>query len=129
MFRWLKQKKQKLKIQSMQKQKSFVKTLLLTIYRMKLVFRWRMLVNVGMFAVVLSLAVYYLVQINNLAITGYSIRDYEKHIADLENDIKRLELTIAQKQSVSDLQTKLGSLQLEPLNNLVYINASDVALK
>lgn len=113
----------------MEKQKSFVKTLLLTIYRMKLVFRWRMLVNVGMFAVVLSLAVYYLVQINNLAITGYSIRDYEKHIADLENDIKRLELTIAQKQSVSDLQTKLGSLQLEPLNNLVYINASDVALK
>ncbi|HOX97309.1 MAG TPA: hypothetical protein PL066_03095 [bacterium] len=113
----------------MQKQKGFLKTLLLTIYRMKFVFRWRMLVNAGMFAVVLSLAVYYLVQVNNLAITGYSIRDYEKNIADLENDIKRLELTIAQKQSVSDLQTKLGSLQLESLNNLVYINASDVALK
>lgn len=113
----------------MQKQKGLFKTLLLTIYRMKFVFRWKMLFNVGMLCVVLSLAVYYLIQVNNLAITGYSIRDYEKNIADLENDIKRLELTIAQKQSVSDLQTKLGSLQLEPLNNLVYINASDVALK
>jgi len=113
----------------MRKQTSILKSLLFSLYSLKQKCRWRIFVNLGMSCVVLGLAVYYLVQVNNLAITGYSIRDYEKNISDLENDIKRLELTIAQKQSVADLQTKLGSLQVEPLNNLVYINASDVALK
>ena len=90
-------------------------------------FNWIMAVNVCLFAVILALGTYYLVQVNNLAITGYSIRDYENQIYELEEENHRLELVIAQKQSIYEIKDKVAELDLEPVMYLEYFRANDVA--
>lgn len=90
-------------------------------------FNWIMAVNLSLFAVILALGTYYLVQVNNLAITGYSIRDYENQIYELEDENHRLELVIAQKQSIYEVKDKVAELDLEPVNYLEYFRASEVA--
>lgn len=86
-------------------------------------------VNVSLLAIILALGTYYLLQVNNLAITGYSIRDYENQIVELEEENHRLELVIAQKQSIYEVRSKVDALALEPVGNLQYFRASDVARK
>ena len=87
------------------------------------------LVNVSLLSIILALGTYYLLQVNNLAITGYSIRDYENQIVELEEENHRLELVIAQKQSIYEVRSKVHVLALEPVGNLQYFRASDVARK
>lgn len=90
-------------------------------------FNWIMAVNICLFAVILALGTYYLVQVNNLAITGYSIRDYENQIYELEEGNHRLELVIAQKQSIYEIKEKVAELDLKPVTYLEYFRASEVA--
>ncbi len=87
---------------------------------------WVMVTNITLFAIIVSLGGYYLMQVNNLAITGYSIRDLENEIYELEEENHSLELVIAQKQSIYEIKDKVVDLDLKPVSYLEYFK-TDVA--
>ncbi len=63
-------------------------------------------------------------QINIASSKGYEIRALESQIAELKNQGERLELKVAQEQSVQAVETKVREMGMVPTPKVEYITAS-----
>ncbi|MFA5853651.1 MAG: hypothetical protein WC866_01055 [Patescibacteria group bacterium] len=63
----------------------------------------------------------YLVQINIASSKGYQIRSLENQISELKEQSERLELKVAQEQSVQAVENKVQSMGMVPTPNVEYI--------
>ncbi len=81
-------------------------------------------------AVLLSLGVVYLWQVNAVAAIGYEMRDLEARVQTLQKENKKLELAVTEKQSTAHVMKRLEELAMVPAGVVSYVQATsvDVAL-
>jgi len=73
---------------------------------------------------VVAFGVGYLMQINAASSKGYQIRALEKEISELKENGERIELKVAQEQSVQAVETKVKEMGMVPTPQLDYVMAT-----
>ena len=73
----------------------------------------------------------YLVEINVASSKGYQIRSLENQISDLKEQSEKLELKVAEEQSVQAVETKVQGMGMVPTPNVEYmaVTAPTVAIR
>lgn len=73
----------------------------------------------------------YLAANNLAAASGYTVRDLESRIAALEEQQRRLDLRVLDRQAMSNIETKAAELGFVPVSGEEYLMAAGgtVALK
>lgn len=90
--------------------------------------------NYGMLSIVLIVAtaflfVMYVWQVNASSTAGFAMRDIEREITQLERENDRLNVRIAELQSVESVSRRLRMLGLQPVRDITYIvSNSTIAL-
>ena len=69
----------------------------------------------------LALGVLYIWQVNHAATAGYTMRDLESAIHDLETQQERLDLQVAQLQSVDSVSERVQMLGLTAVKKIQYL--------
>ena len=75
---------------------------------------------------IIILSFLYLFQTNSLVSCNFKIRDYQKNIKQLEVKAERLEMSIAQWQSPSNLEGLVDSLGMIELEEVTYLSGEEV---
>lgn len=79
---------------------------------------------------IVSLAIVYSVQANNVATSGYSLQTYKSKIANLRSENTNLELKLSEVKSLGFLEEKVADLEMIEAKGVDYIsNTSEVAVK
>lgn len=65
----------------------------------------------------------YLFQVNAISAKGLQIRSLESRISDLKREDEKLELKVAQEQSIQSVQTKVKELGMIPSGQVEYVSA------
>src|SRR5689334_15927650 len=66
----------------------------------------------------------YLMQINAASSKGLQIRTLEREISDLKEQGERIELKVAQEQSVQAVETKVKEMGMVPTPKIDYVMAT-----
>ena len=74
--------------------------------------------------VIASLAVVYLVQMNQIATIGYSIKKLDAKSVVLAEENKKVELEIIKAQSIANLDEKAAMLNMVPVGQIKYLDGS-----
>ncbi len=77
-----------------------------------------------LFALVAVFGAGYLIQINAAASKGYQIRTLENQISDLKTQSGKLEIQVAQEQSVQAVENKVQDLGMVPTPNVEYLRVN-----
>ncbi|GEM_PF-3393150 len=75
-------------------------------------------------ALVVAFGAGYLMQINAASTKGYEIRALEREIAELKEESERIELKVAQEQSVRQVEEKVKSMGMVPTPSVDYVMAT-----
>ncbi|MFA6197864.1 MAG: hypothetical protein WC734_01765 [Patescibacteria group bacterium] len=91
----------------------------------------RPLVNVLLFGLILVLGICYLWQINVTATSGFAVKDLNAQLSEMQESQQKLQLQIADLQSLQRIQLATERLKLNTPTRLQYINnaAGAVALE
>ena len=85
--------------------------------------------RVGLFVATIALAVIYIWQVNHAATAGYAMRDLESSIHELELAQERLDLQVAELQSVASVSNRVQMLGLTEVAAVKYlVNSGSVAI-
>lgn len=84
--------------------------------------------NVIVIVLLIILGTAYLVQINQTATSGFAVKDMNQKISQLEEQHQKLELEIADLQSLQNIQSASDRLQLVSHTKLDYIQPTDGAV-
>lgn len=81
--------------------------------------------------VFLLFGTFYVLTVNHTAAQGYRMREVENLIEDLNMQNKKMELKVAELQSIKSVQARIGSEQFIPVSHIQYLTpgAPSVALK
>lgn len=82
----------------------------------------RPVVNVILFGLILVLGICYLFQINKTATSGFTVKDLNNELADLQESQQKIQLQIADLQSLQHIQLATDRLKLSAQTRLQYIN-------
>jgi len=63
----------------------------------------------------------YIVQVNQLTKTSFSIANYEEKLASIHQNNKELEINLSQASSLANLESLLKSLDYVEVNKIHYI--------
>ncbi len=76
-------------------------------------------------------SLFYLTQANQIATTGYEIKDLEDKLNKLTEENHKLELRAAELQSVRNVEEGVKKLNMVPLQKVIYVSSegTTVALK
>lgn len=66
----------------------------------------------------------YLVQVNAASSKGYEIRTLERRISELKEEADRVELKVAQEQSVQAVEAKVRGMGMVPTPKLDYLTVA-----
>lgn len=66
----------------------------------------------------------YVWQVNISSTAGFAMRDIEREIVELERDNERLNVRIAELQSVESVSRRLRMLGLQPVREITYLTTS-----
>jgi hypothetical protein len=81
-------------------------------------------ISAGAFgALVLTFLVGYLLQVNAISSKGFQIRSLENQISVLKESGDKLELKLAQEQSVQSVEEKVRGMGMIPTPEVQYISA------
>lgn len=64
----------------------------------------------------------YVIQTADVSTKGYEISDLERQLGTLEHETKRLDVQIAQYQSMQSIETRLATLNLVPAEQIAYLS-------
>ena len=102
-------------------------TLNLTIFR-PFILRWKIssktLWILG-FALIASLLVFYIFQVNEITKASFFIANYEKQIAKFSQESKNLESNFSHLNSSANLETILNNLNYEKVGQVHYLRVPD----
>ena len=86
--------------------------------------------NTFLLMVVAGLCFAYLIVVNNLAVQGFEIRDYQQQLTDLQQQNEAFQLAIQDIQSLPSTTTKVESLGMIAAGDIQYLSAaqSEVSL-
>lgn len=80
-------------------------------------------VNIVTFAVLMTVCLAYIIQVNGTASKGYQIRDLENSIHQLTVSNQQTELEIHQAQSLENIQHSVKMIGMVPADQAVYVDA------
>ena len=86
--------------------------------RMKVKIKTLNIIAVTLFFVI---GFYYLIQINNLVVKGYQIKELEKKISQLKLESERLELETLQLQSMGNIEEGVEKLGMVAVGEIEYL--------
>ena len=81
------------------------------------------LVPAAIVASLIVLGVTYLIQLNVVAAKGFALKSTERRLQGLEERHKKLQVELAQKESLTGLTEGIESLGLVPVQQVEYIRA------
>jgi len=86
--------------------------------------------NVVILAAICLVGFLYLAKINNMATKGFKMKELEEKQSVLRENIKKIELQIADLQSMQRLEERISGLNMASVAKVQYISsASSVAVK
>lgn len=77
------------------------------------------------FILITILLIFYIFQISEITRSSFSISLYQREMTGLAKQNKDLEISISQKNSLSNLEALLSNLNYERVNKIYYIRVSD----
>lgn len=72
---------------------------------------------------VATLGVAYLIQLNIVAAKGFSLRASESQLSDLKEKHKKLQIELAQKESLAGMAEEIATLGMVPVHQVEYLVA------
>ncbi|TAK04745.1 hypothetical protein EPO33_01985 [Patescibacteria group bacterium] len=80
---------------------------------------------------VAALGVAYLIQLNVVAAQGFALRAAEARLADMKERNKKLQVELAQKESLAGMAEEIATLGMVPVHRVEYLVApgGEVALR
>lgn len=84
--------------------------------------------NLGLFALVLILGAAYLVNISQLTVQGFTLRELKSRMAALNNEILEKEERVSAAQSYYMVNARTKDLQMVAVDNIEYLSAGTVAI-
>lgn len=85
------------------------------------VFRSRSTLNIFFLAIAVVLGSLYLFQVNRTATSGFAVKDLNTQIAELKESHQKLELQVADLQSLQQIQSATKRLELVARTKLEYV--------
>ncbi len=84
-----------------------------------------------MAALVAALGVAYLIQLNLVAAQGFALRSAEARLDELKERNKKLQVELAQKESLAGMAEEIAALGMVPVHQVEYLVApgGEVALR
>lgn len=82
-------------------------------------------------ALVGALGIAYLIQLNVVAAQGFALRAAEARLADMKERNKKLQVELAQKESLTGMAEEIAALGMVPVHRVEYLVApgGEVALR
>lgn len=88
---------------------------------------WRLwdIRNLNVLLLIATIAMFmgYLAMNNQSAANGFTIRDIERKIADLEEQRRQLDLDVLGRQSMSNVESQVKNLGFVPVSNVDFLTA------
>ncbi|MEA3249885.1 MAG: hypothetical protein U9Q03_06075 [Patescibacteria group bacterium] len=89
---------------------------------------WVMVANIALAALILSLFVGYLMMNNRAATKGFAIRLAEKHIAELRDQGRKLDLEMVSVQAMENIDSHVSGLGFVPVSRVDYLTTGPAAV-
>lgn len=86
------------------------------------------MVPVAMVAVIVLLGVAYLIQLNVVAAKGFALRSMERRVTDLAERQKKMQVELAQKESLAGLSNDIEQLGMVPVSTVEYIKVGGASV-
>ena len=84
--------------------------------------------NFFLLSLIIFTLLFYVVQTNTKATKGFVFKDLDHQLEYLNEENKKLELEISKKQSLVDLQPKIGEMNLVKANQVFFLDVTDTGL-
>ncbi|MDD5566856.1 MAG: hypothetical protein PHH01_01550 [Patescibacteria group bacterium] len=84
--------------------------------------------NIALLVLIIVLGLAYLVQVNRTATSGFAIDSLNKDIKDLQESSQKMELQVADLQSLQKIQAATERLQLVARTKLEYLEPTQGAV-
>lgn len=84
--------------------------------------------NIGLFALTIVLGAAYLLNMSQLTVQGFTLRELKSKIASLNNEIIENEEKVSIAQSYFTVNTKTKDLRMVAIDNVEYLSAGTVAV-
>lgn len=75
-------------------------------------------------ALVVSLTVVYLFEVNSIAAKGFFVRDLQKQISQIKSDNEKLQLRLIDLKASPDISKRIENLKMIPVDKISYYDAS-----
>ena len=84
-----------------------------------------------LFVILIScVTVLYLAKINSIAIQGFKIKELEEKQTVLKEGIKKMEMQVAEMQSMQEIQERIGQIGMVAVSEVKYVSSGGaVAVK
>ncbi len=79
-------------------------------------------------ALLALLGVSYLIELNIVAAKGFALRSAESHLSDLKDQHKKLQVEVAQKESLAGMAGEIDALSMVPVHQVEYLVASGASV-
>jgi len=79
------------------------------------------ILNGVILAMIVVVGVSYLVEVNRATTKGYKIRDLERQIQGLEESAQKVEMEIAELQSLDSIEERVEKLGMVPVDRIEYV--------
>lgn len=91
---------------------------------------WRQIFPAALTIVTVLLGLMYIWQVNMSATAGFEMRALESSIDELQSESQRLDVKIAELQSIESVTTRMDMLGLRPVQRIEYLvpGGSNVAI-
>lgn len=76
--------------------------------------------RVSLLVAILAFGFLYVIQTNAVSTKGYQLHDLEKQIASLQADTRRLDVAVAEQQSLRNLEERLRAADLVAVDHFEY---------
>lgn len=89
------------------------------------------IVNKCLFCLIISMGVYYVVSINDLAIKGFVLQELKTEVQDLSDENTQMQLSVMKLESYENIEKRAQELNMVKVGKIDYItvNGSSVAKK
>ena len=79
------------------------------------------ILNIVIIGLIVVMGMSYLVEVNRATTKGYKIRDLERQINQLEESTQKVEMEIAELQSLDSIEQREEKLGMVPVDRIEYV--------
>ena len=83
-------------------------------------------INIGIFSLALIFGVFYLINISDLTVKGFALKDFKSQLAIVSDEVKDKQEQIDSLQSYYSLNSRAAKLNMVAVGNIDYISSSNI---